>query len=170
MENEKPNAINITPTGRNIVVTININIQETGEGWVCDSLSKAIDHFPTKQDVVRIVNDYINAKTDAKILSGFVWRDKPVYLSSENQFNFKCAYDLAHQTNGATLPARYKLGEDENGTPVYHTFENLEMFQDFYLGCVQWIQKCINDGWDEKDSIDYDKIIGKSGIKDEDEV
>ena len=36
----------------------------------------------------------INAQTDEKILSGFVWNEMPVWLSSENQFNFKAAYVL----------------------------------------------------------------------------
>ena len=37
----------------------------------------------------------------------------PVWLSSENQFNYKAAYDLAVQTGGATLPVTFKFGTDE---------------------------------------------------------
>ena len=41
-----------------------------------------------------------NDERDEKIVSGFVWRDMQVWLSSENQFNYKAAYDLAVQTKG----------------------------------------------------------------------
>jgi hypothetical protein len=72
-----------------------------------------------------MINDYYNKQTDYKIVSGFKWKEKPVWLSSENQFNFKAAYDLAKQTDGANLPVMFKIGE-ENGDPVYYTFETIE--------------------------------------------
>ena len=91
----------------------------------------------------------INAQTDEKILSGFVWEEKPVWLSSENQFNFKAAYDLAIQTQGQNLPLKFKLGEveveigkDKYGIsirekqPVYYTFETVEEFTDFYTKAI----------------------------------
>jgi len=100
-----------------------------------------------------IIGD-INRRTDAKILSGLVWKGKPVWLSQENQFNFKAAYDLAVQTQGATLPVTFKLGEQEDGTPVYHTFETMEDSTDFYTAAVNHIHNTVADGWAEKDAID----------------
>ena len=107
-------------------------------------------------DIVKtaILND-INQRTDEKILSGLVWQNKPVWLSTENQFNFKAAYDLAVQTQGATLPVTFKLGEQEDGTPVYHTFETMEDSTDFYTAAVNHIHNAVADGWQEKDSIDW---------------
>ena len=107
-------------------------------------------------DIVKtsILND-INKRTDEKILSGLVWQDKPVWLSQENQFNFKAAYDLAVQTQGATLPVTFKLGEQEDGTPVYHTFETMEDSTDFYTSAVNHIHQSVADGWLEKDGIDW---------------
>ena len=107
-------------------------------------------------DIVKtvILND-INKRTDEKILSGLVWQDKPVWLSQENQFNFKAAYDLAVQTQGATLPVTFKLGEQEDGTPVYHTFETMEDSTDFYTAAVNHIHQSVADGWQEKDGIDW---------------
>ena len=107
-------------------------------------------------DIVKtaILND-INQRTDEKILSGLVWQDKPVWLSQENQFNFKAAYDLAVQTQGATLPVTFKLGEAEDGTPVYHTFETMEDSTDFYTAAVNHIHQSVADGWLEKDGIDW---------------
>ena len=159
---EMPPRLDVSMGIKKWYVIVNINIKEVEGGYTCESVTATLDNYPTRSDVVKMVNDYINAKTDEKILSGFVWRDNPVWLSSENQFNFKCAYDLAYQTEGASLPAKYKLGEDADGNPIYFNFTDLQTFQDFYLGCVGWIQRCINEGWVEKDSVDYDEIIPKS--------
>ena len=107
-----------------------------------------------------IIND-INKRTDEKIVSGMVWTPKlggepiPVWLSTENQFNFKSAYDLAVQKNGATLPVTFKMGENEDGTPVYHTFETMEDADDFYLQAVAHINTTLAEGWQEKDGIDW---------------
>lgn len=122
---------------------------------------KDYDHLPTRLEAKTDVEALINGMTDKKILSGFVWKDNPVWLSSENQFNFKAAYDLAFQTNGASLPARYKLGEDEKGNPIYYDFQDLNTFADFYFGCIGWIQQCIVEGWKEKDDVDYDSMFGR---------
>ena len=46
----------------------------------------------TEKYVKDKVNKFINEKTDWKIKSGFTWKDYKVWLSSENQFNYKAAY------------------------------------------------------------------------------
>lgn len=101
-----------------------------------------------------VLND-INARTDERILSGFVWNDINVWLSSENQFNFKAAFDLAAQTQGQSLPVKFKLGENEDKEPVYHTFNDMQDFTDFYTKAIAYINECLNEGWAEKDSIDW---------------
>ena len=92
----------------------------------------------------------IDAETDRKILRGHVWNGTPVWLSSENQFNFKAAFDVALQTHGANLPITYKLGE-KDGNSIYHTFETVAELQDFYLSCVSYINQCLKDGWQAKE-------------------
>lgn len=112
------------------------------------------DHKPTKDEVKAVIVAQINANTDEKILGGFVWNDVSVYLSNENQNNFKTAYDLAVQTEGATLPVKFKLGEDADGNAVYHTFAELSEFADFYTKAVAFIQSALQEGWEEKDALD----------------
>jgi hypothetical protein len=125
-------------------------------------------YLPKKQTStlsLQIVKDAIiadiNARTDEKIISGFVWPPKaggdaiPVWLSTENQFNFKSAYDLAVQKQGATLPVTFKMGEKDDCTPIYHTFETMADAEDFYLQAVGYINQCLAEGWQEKDSIDW---------------
>jgi len=113
------------------------------------------------QDVKAAIIGDINARTDEKILSGLVWTPQaggdpiPVWLSQENQFNFKSAYDLAVQKQGATLPVTFKMGEQEDGTPVYHTFETMDDADDFYLKAVAHINHSLSEGWQEKDGIDW---------------
>ena len=116
---------------------------------------KNYGHKPTSSEVKSDVEALVNSMTDERIISGFVWHGIKVWLSAENQMNFKAAYDLAVQSDGATLPVKFKLGEDDDGVAVYHTFENIEEFSDFYTSAFGWIKQCLNDGWTEKDGIDY---------------
>lgn len=115
---------------------------------------KYYDHKPTVREVKQDISDLINAETDAKILTGFTWNGKPVYLSTENQMNFKAAYDIARDTQGASLPVKFKLGEDANAEPVYHTFTKLEPLADFVMKVTSFVVSTLKEGWDKKD-IDY---------------
>ncbi len=134
------------------------DITDIGEG-VCEYMEEAFDHRPTMEEIRGVIEDWCNKKTSEAILSGYTWRGKPVWLSSENQMNFKAAYDIAVQTNGATLPVRFKLGEDGEGRPVYHDFTSIEEFTDFYTKAMEHISKSLNEGWAEKDEIN--KIIAE---------
>ena len=109
-------------------------------------------HKPTIEEVQDFVVGVENGKIDLAILSGFEWNGMKVWLSSENQFNYKAAYDLAVQTNGASLPVTFKFGDS---TPVYHTFETLEEISDFYTSAMSYVNKTLADGWSKKDSLDW---------------
>lgn len=127
---------------------------EQGYNW-----RKYYDHKPTESELKADIETLINGITDGNILNGFTWNGKPVYLSTENQMNFKAAYDLAVQTEGETLPLKMKLGEDEDGNAVYHTFTALSAFTDFYTKAVAYIQAALQEGWTEKDGIDYSTLL-----------
>lgn len=101
-----------------------------------------------------IIND-INAATDEKILKGFVWNDIPVWLSAENQRNLSEAQRMAEKYGDSILPLRFKLGETQEGTPVYHVFETTDELDDFYTKAFAFVNQCLNDGWNLKDSIDW---------------
>lgn len=121
---------------------------------------QVFDHKPSEEELREVIEAHINALTDEKILSGFFWNGKPVWLSSENQFNFKAAYDLAVQTDGASLPVKFKLGEDAQHKPVYHTFTKMTSFTEFYAQAIAFINQTLNEGWAEKDSVNYDAFLG----------
>lgn len=105
------------------------------------------------EDIKNSVNSFYNENTKWKIISGFVWNGMNVWLSSENQFNYKAAYDLAVQSEGKSLPVVFKFGTTDN--PVYHTFETLEDITDFYSSAITYINKTLADGWKKKDSLDW---------------
>lgn len=115
---------------------------------------KYYDHKPSVREIKQDIGELINKETDAKILTGFTWNGKPVYLSAENQMNFKTAYDIARDTAGASLPVKFKLGEDADGAPVYHTFTKLEPLADFVMKAMSFVVTTLNEGWVKKD-IDY---------------
>lgn len=116
-------------------------------------MEETFDHLPTKEDIRQVINAYYNEQTEKDIITGFMYDGVPVWLSSENQFNFKAAFDLAIQTSGSSLPVKFKFGTDSE--PVYKSFSTVEELIDFYTKAIAYIQKCLEDGWQKKDSVDY---------------
>lgn len=107
------------------------------------------------QAIKDMILAWYNEGIDKRILEGFVWNDMPVWLSSENQFNYKAAYDLAVQTGGQNLPIVFKFGTTDE--PVYHTFSTVEELSDFYLKAMAYINTCLSEGWAKKDAIDWEQ-------------
>lgn len=119
----------------------------------CVYLQQTLKGVPNLQDIKLFILSWYNKDIDSKILSGFVWNDMSIWLSSENQFNYKAAYDLAIQTNGASLPVTFKFGTTEN--PIYHTFNTIEELSDFYTKAIAYVNQTLADGWSKKDNIDW---------------
>ena len=70
-------------------------------------MEEEFGHKPTDEEIRTLVMSWYNSQTDAAILSGFAYNGAPVWLSTENQYNYKAAYDLAVQTGGETLPVTF---------------------------------------------------------------
>ena len=121
---------------------------------------KNYNHVPTLEELKTDIHNLINEETDMKIATGYKWNDVPVYLSMENQINFKVAYDLCVQM-GAILGGalKFKLTEDENGEPIYYTFTSVEELSKFYTGAVTFINETLNEGWAKKDGVDRDALL-----------
>ncbi|GLL56761.1 MULTISPECIES: hypothetical protein [Bacteroidales] len=130
------------------------DVQERGDG----SASYMEEEFlgkPSDQVIRSVVLGWYNERINEAILCGFVYDGMPVWLSSENQFNYKTAHDLAVQTGGVTLPVTFKFGTDDE--PRYRTFEKLEELTDFYTKAMRHIQNTLADGWKKKDAFDPEK-------------
>lgn len=129
------------------------DVQEKENGSA-NYMEEEFDHKPTEDEIKQTVIAWFNTQTDTTILSGFEWNGMSIWLSSENQFNYKAAYDLAVQTAGATLPVTFKFGTDE--APCYHTFTTVEELSDFYTKAMQHIRSALADGWSKKDAFSLD--------------
>lgn len=130
------------------------DVQEREDGSA-DYMEAELTHKPTDEEIKDLVRTWYNEQTDTAILSGFAYDNAKVWLSQENQYNYKMAYDLAVQTDGKTLPVTFKFGTDE--TPVYRTFDTLGELADFYTKMVAYIQTTLADGWKKKDALDLSK-------------
>ena len=110
-------------------------------------------HKPTVQECQNAILEWHNRRIDNEILSGFSWNGMSVWLSTENQFNYKAAFDLAVQTEGATLPVTFKFGSTLD--PVYHEFTTLEDLTDFYTKAMAYVNTALKAGWMRKEAIDW---------------
>lgn len=100
---------------------------------------------PSFEKVKAVIIADINERITAKIVGGMTFEDKPVWLSIENQINFTTA----------TAPCRLKIGEEEDGTPVYHDFETKAQLKSFNDACLAWKNEQLEAGRAEKEGIDW---------------
>lgn len=131
------------------------DVQEKEDGTANYMEAEFQNGKPSDDMIKSVVFGWYNEQIDREILSGFVYESMPVWLSSENQFNYKAAYDLAVQTSGATLPVTFKFGTDEQ--PRYRKFTTLEELTDFYTKSVLHVQNTLADGWEKKDTFNLVK-------------
>ena len=127
------------------------DVQEKEDG-TATYMEAEFPHRPTADEIRQTIVGWYNQQTEEAILSGFDYEGNMVWLSSENQFNYKAAYDLAVQTGGATLPVTFKLGSDEQ--PVYKVFNSLDELTAFYTAAMHHIQNALEEGWSRKDALD----------------
>lgn len=131
---------------------IRFDVQKNEDGSA-DYMEHQFLHKPSLAEIKSVINNFYNEQTDANILSGLQYDGQMVWLSAENQANYKAAYDLAVQTQGESLPYKVKLGSED--APVYKEFNSLQDFKAFYLAIQKHIQETISEGWKKKDSIDW---------------
>ena len=140
-------------------IVIGYGLKEAGDGlyeWYEVYLYKKQTAQVSFEMVKETVIKDIDAKTDAKILNGYPFTPDGakdpiiVWLSKENQTNFSEAHRLQ------IVPIKFKLNETEDKQPIYHTFETFDELDRFYKGGVQYINYCLNVGWQRKDSIDWE--------------
>ena len=115
-------------------------------------MEEEFDHKPTSEEVKGIVLSYYNREIETSILSGMEYEGVMVWLSTENQFNYKAAYDLAVQTQGQSLPVTFKFGTDDE--PKYREFTTLEELSDFYRKSISYVLTTLQEGWKKKDGFD----------------
>ena len=110
---------------------------------------------PRLKDVKDAVINGINNLVERCIVEQYMWQGMAVWLSVENQINYKAAYDLCVQSGGENLPITIKLGSAD--VPVYYTFESETEIADFYKGVMRHISDTLAMGWEMKDSIKWEE-------------
>lgn len=119
---------------------------ESGYCW-----RKDYGHKPTEEELKGDIATHVNKLIDEKILAGFTYEGNIVYLSSENQFNYKAAFDLCMLTDGSNLPVTFKFGDEQK--PVYRKFETKDELKGFFLQAMDFISKTLSEGWTEKNTV-----------------
>jgi len=127
--------------------------EESGDPIIATWTFEKFSSLPSIEYIKSMINNYYNDIINEQILSGFEWNGHKVWLSIENQTNYKNALDLAVQTSGDSLPVIFRFGSLEN--PEYYEFKTVDELKEFWIACNNYIQKCVNDGWKIKDSIDW---------------
>lgn len=113
---------------------------------------------PSLDEIKDIVVAYYNSLCDKEILSGFQYNGNMVWLSAENQFNYKAAFDIAFQLKilgQEYSPVTFKLGDVE--APVYETFNTFTDLQAFVISVFTYINQTLAKFWTIKDAIDWSK-------------
>ena len=128
-------------------------------------IEKEFPYLPPMEEVKEFCLGVIDAETDAKILNGYEWEvlhgddagsTVKVWLSAENQENFKAKHDLAlAYPQLTTWPVIYKISEHADKSPVYEHFANIEELAQFYLGGVAYIEQTLQEGWQKKGAFDF---------------
>ena len=114
----------------------------------------------TLDDIKSAILEDIDNEVKRMIIETMTWDNKQVWLSIENQQNYKTALDVAKETDGDNLPVKFKLGDEDK--PTYVTFETINSLKEFWLACCAHVRECLNYGWQLKDSIDWSKYQRES--------
>lgn len=115
-------------------------------------MEEEFGHKPTAEEIRQTIVGWYSRQTAAAILSGFEYEGSMVWLSLENQLNYRAAQAVAVQTGGETLPVTFKLGTDDE--PVYKVFDSLDKLNDFCNQYVRYIQDVQATGWKKREALD----------------
>lgn len=112
-----------------------------------------VNHKPSINEIKTNIETFINEQTKNIIFNHFKWNDMKIYLSLENQIDYKLLFDATMIQDGKNLPEvlKFKIN-DEN---VYYEITSIDEFKDFILSINEHIRKSLKYGNDLKDSIEY---------------
>jgi len=114
-----------------------------------------VDQKPTVYQVKDIINKYVNEEVKKSIETQFYWNSMNIKLSMENQIDYKLLFDVTMLQEGANLPEKLKF--KVNGENIYYEIDSLEEFKDFIIAMNKHIRKCVQIGYNIKESINYEE-------------
>ena len=107
----------------------------------------------SKNEIKDIINAYVNSEVKKSIENKFEWNSMHIYLSLENQIDYKLLFDVTMLQNGKNLPETIKF--KVNGENIFYEIESIEEFKDFIIKMNNHIRTCIKIGNNIKESINY---------------
>ena len=146
---------------------------------------EAFSYPITIVDVKNVITEWYNKQTNTSILHGFNWKDRQVYLSDENKFNYKAIIDEAARIETAIaiwdkehpeLAGKNHIIENDievptgrpytllpitlklgrdNSSNSFYVFETIEELQDFFSAGVQYLIGAYGQGWYKIATFDY---------------
>lgn len=108
---------------------------------------------PTPATIKDNIETYINDNVKNSIINNFTWNGMKVNLSIENQIDYKLLFDITMLQDGDNLPETLKLKQGKE--TIYYNIESIDEFKDFMISINKHIRKCLQQGRDLKESIDY---------------
>lgn len=124
--------------------------EENGNGY---NYRHRFDHMPSVEELRSVIEEHINKLTQDSILTGYVWNGKTVWLSNENQQNYTNDFLTKN------LPVKVRVyGNESDTVGEVVSIESLEELDVFYQGMVRHVRECLENGWAEKDSLDYEAL------------
>ena len=117
---------------------------------------KYYERLPPSEVLTSDVEGLVNAWVEDGILTGFVWEGRRVWLSVENQLNYRWAMDAAVM-GGLTFPYRVRVVEGSGAG--YVEMEDEEKLKQFWLGAQAHIRKMLEAGWVLKDGVIGEELL-----------
>jgi len=112
---------------------------------------------PSIDTIKKTITDYINSQTRFCIENKFRWNGMSIYLSIENQIDYKLLFDTTSLLEGSNLPEKVKF--KINGESIYYDFETIDDMKDFIIAMNNHIRACLEVGNKAKEEINYDDYV-----------
>lgn len=124
------------------------DFQNNEDGNTVNYMETVFDHLPSEDEIRSVINKYYNEITDQKILSGFTYKDVPIWLSIENQNNY-----LMAAVSGISS---YMIKGGSDSSPINLTLNSHEEIVEFVAAMQEYISNCINEGRANKTGINFE--------------
>lgn len=119
------------------------------------------DHKPTFEEVKATIYKQVDADTDYAIEHGMMWNGFPVHLTAETQQNIVGMMAALPLLGESLFPKTFKLGEYEDGSPVFYDFTSVEDFGAFAKAALDYKDTTYAEGWNEKALVIEENFLGE---------
>lgn len=120
-------------------------------GW---NYRQRFSHRPSLDEIKAVINAQIDADVDESTLNGMKWNGMPVRFDMEFQSNVLGILAVLGLKGESLFPKTFKLGNYEDGSPAFHTFNSMLEFADFADALMNHKDACYQAGWAQKKALE----------------